>query len=217
MKALARSFGLLFVIIVGQAPCQDAPGSEPAPETVRVLATETNLSGISAILRRMPDDGRIVVVGLIEGGPAEKAGMLVDDEITAVDGHSTQGERLEDVIARVRGEPGTKVSVTIQRSGSAQTLEIIRDLVRLKDLVTPVEIMVKGDRYWTGEHELDLSMIATVLNERASRDKAWPVKIKADKESPYSALQRILEICRDAHLINVEVISPDDKANSPIQ
>jgi hypothetical protein len=85
------------------------------------------------------------------------------------------------------------------------------------EIVTPVEIMVKGDRYWIGEQEMDLSMIVKILNDRASRDKSWPIKIKVDKETLDAALQSVLLKCRHANLINFEVISPTNTTDKTTQ
>lgn len=188
--------------------------AEVIPDSVRVLSTVTNLSGISAILRRVPDDGKIHVVGVIEGGPAEKAGLRINDVIVSVDGEPTSGEELESVVARLRGAPGTKVSLVIERAGTPQTLEVSRGLVRLKDVVAPVEIDVQGDRYWIGKQEVSLAMLTAILQDRASRDNSWPVKIKTDPQNPNPALQSILEKCRDANLTNVEVISPEHTSHN---
>jgi membrane-associated protease RseP (regulator of RpoE activity) len=208
---------LASLIIASIAYSQNETSDRALSESVKVVSTATNLSGIAAILRRIPEDGKIVVVDLIEDGPGAKAGLMINDVITEVDGHPTSGEELERVVTRLRGAPETKVSLKIERSGASQTINIVRDLVRLKENVTPVEIMVKGDRYWIGEQEMDLSMIVKILNDRASRDKSWPIKIKVDKETLDAALQSVLLKCRHANLINFEVISPTNTTDKTTQ
>ena len=57
-------------------------------------------------------DGLPLIVGVFKDSPAEKAGLVVGDEIVAVDGKTTSGQAMSDVISWVRGEAGTTVVVT---------------------------------------------------------------------------------------------------------
>ena len=61
----------------------------------------------------------VVIGNVIPGTPAEAAGLRRGDQIVAVDGKSTQGETLDEVVARVRGPEGQQVTLTISRGGSA--------------------------------------------------------------------------------------------------
>ncbi len=64
------------------------------------------------------DNGRdayIKVVAPIEDTPASRAGIHAGDYITKIDGESTKKLTVDDVVDRLRGEPGSKVTVTILR------------------------------------------------------------------------------------------------------
>src|SRR5262249_21311470 len=76
-------------------------------------------------------NGRIYVLGVSQGMPAERAGLRYGDAIIAVDGHSTKDWSQSDALKYVRGERGTEVSVTVERAGEPKplTLEITRDEV----------------------------------------------------------------------------------------
>lgn len=62
------------------------------------------------------EDGRIEVVDLVPGGPAEKAGVRVGDAITAVDGHDPSALELSGLREQLKGPPGTHVQLTLVRS-----------------------------------------------------------------------------------------------------
>jgi len=82
--------------------------------------------GISVTVRF----GKVTVVSPpFPGSPAEKVGLRVGDLITYVDGKSTQGLDINEVVARLKGPRGTPVQVTIQRPGVAEPLQLtpIRD------------------------------------------------------------------------------------------
>ncbi len=55
------------------------------------------------------------VVQPIEGGPAEEAGIKIGDEVVAVDGKDAKNIGLEKSLRIIRGEPGTKIELTIRR------------------------------------------------------------------------------------------------------
>lgn len=76
-------------------------------------------------------NGRLYVLGVSSGMPAERAGLRYGDAIIAVDGHSTKDWSQSDALKHVRGEPGAEVSLTIERAGAAGplTVEITRDEV----------------------------------------------------------------------------------------
>ncbi len=57
----------------------------------------------------------LVVNSLLEGSPAEKAGLDAGDKITAVDGKSTTNITLEMCVQRITGKSGTDVTLTIER------------------------------------------------------------------------------------------------------
>jgi len=70
------------------------------------------------------DDGNIKIVSPIEDSPAWRAGIKAGDVISRIDGALVKNMELDDAIKRMRGEPHTKVVLTIVREGEAAPLEI---------------------------------------------------------------------------------------------
>jgi carboxyl-terminal processing protease len=95
------------------------------------LHRNDSLSGsyVGIGVRIEPDDaGQPRIIGVFDGSPAEKAGLVADDVIVAVDGKRTEGASIDDVAGWVRGEAGTTVEVTIRHgaTGAERTLSIAR-------------------------------------------------------------------------------------------
>ncbi|NBU92941.1 MAG: PDZ domain-containing protein, partial [Flavobacteriia bacterium] len=61
------------------------------------------------------EDGLVKVVSPIEGSPAFRAGLKTNDLITKVDDTAVKGLTLNEAVKRMRGEPNTKVVLTIFR------------------------------------------------------------------------------------------------------
>jgi carboxyl-terminal processing protease len=59
----------------------------------------------------------LLVLTVFEGSPAEKAGIKKDDVITKVNGDAIAGEATDIATAKIKGEPGTKVKLTIDPPG----------------------------------------------------------------------------------------------------
>ena len=62
-------------------------------------------------------DGWITVVAPLPETPAERAGVQTGDQIIEVDGKSTEGWKNDEAVKALRGESGSKVSITVRRSG----------------------------------------------------------------------------------------------------
>jgi carboxyl-terminal processing protease len=62
-------------------------------------------------------DGWITVVAPLPETPAERAGVATGDQIIEVDGKSTEGWKNDEAVKALRGAPGSKVTITVRRSG----------------------------------------------------------------------------------------------------
>src|SRR5215475_823947 len=69
-------------------------------------------------------NGRLYVLGVSPGMPAERAGLRYGDAIIAVDGHPTRDWSQSDALKHVRGEPGGEVRLTIERAGATEPLTV---------------------------------------------------------------------------------------------
>ena len=69
-------------------------------------------------------DKAITVLEPMEDTPALRAGIISGDRITRIEGKSTEKFTLEDAVKKLRGQPGTDVTITIYRSSSDMTKDI---------------------------------------------------------------------------------------------
>ncbi len=82
------------------------------------------------------EDGLVKVVSPIEGSPAFRAGMKSGDLITKIDDTVVKGLSLNDAVKRMRGEPGTKVLLTIFRKDENRTfpVTIVREEIKTQSV-----------------------------------------------------------------------------------
>ena len=98
-------------------------------------------SGVGLMLTDTPDGP--VIVSVLEDTPAEEAGIEEGERIVAVDGEDVSGDPLEQIVAKVKGEAGTTVSLGLAGGDEGRrTLEIIRAEF---DLPLTTREMLEGD------------------------------------------------------------------------
>ena len=77
--------------------------------------TSGELSGIGIQLGIDQKTSKLTVIEPIPNSPAIEAGLLAGDHIVRIDGKPTQSMSLEQASARIKGEVGTEVKLTISR------------------------------------------------------------------------------------------------------
>lgn len=102
---------------------------------------EGEFSGIGITIQLI--SGNITVVSVFKGSPAQRAGILPGDVIVRVDDTDVQGKSLQDASALLRGEPGTRVVVTVFRPRTGETL--VMPIIRARISAHPVEMEDLGD------------------------------------------------------------------------
>lgn len=106
------------------------------PESYKEMKTETEGQFGGLGIRISVKDNWLTVITPIPGTPAYKAGILPDDKIIKIEGKITEGISIEDAVKKLRGSPGTKVSITIAREGSKEPLEysITREIIKIETI-----------------------------------------------------------------------------------
>ncbi|MBR2217928.1 MAG: S41 family peptidase [Alistipes sp.] len=94
------------------------------------LLTTGKYGGIGSLIRQKEDYVRIAQP--YEGSPADKAGLKIGDKILSIDGKDAKGFTTEQVSTRLKGEPGSKVRVTVEHlDGTQQTATIRRERIAI--------------------------------------------------------------------------------------
>src|SRR5216117_2092333 len=127
---------LIYSAIKGTLRGLDAHSSFLDPDSYKEMQVETTGSfrglGIEITLR----DDVLTVVSPIEGTPAYRAGLQTGDRIVKIDGLVTKDMQLPDAVKRMRGKPGTKVTITVVREGwtEPKDFDITREQIRVQSV-----------------------------------------------------------------------------------
>jgi len=129
-------------------------------------SVEAQFGGIGIQIGPIGD--QLQIISPLYGTPAYRAGLESGDIILEIDGKSTEGLRIDDAVKLLKGEPGTKVSMTVRHVGSPDkhTVTLTRELVHVE----------------------------TVLGDRRKADDTWDFMLDPDKKIGYI---RITAFSRD--------------------
>jgi carboxyl-terminal processing protease len=97
--------------------------------------TGTTYTGIGVALELI--GGMAVVTGVIPGGPAERAGVRMQDVLLAVDGEPLAGS-MEETLDRLRGPEGTRLMLQFRRGGVRHAARVVREEITLKNVMSSV-------------------------------------------------------------------------------
>lgn len=97
-------------------------------------------SGIGVEMSIQNNDVKVVYV--MEGGAADKAGLVAGDVITSIDQTDLRGQNMRMAVDSLRGEVGTTVEITVRHeNGEVSNLELERDFVEVASVFSrPVDM-----------------------------------------------------------------------------
>ncbi len=97
------------------------------------IMTTGKYGGVGSLIRKKGD--RIVFAQPYKGSPADRAGIRIGDKIIAIDGKDATGYTNEQASAALKGDPGTKVRITVERlDGSRHDPVITRQRIAIPSI-----------------------------------------------------------------------------------
>lgn len=156
-------------------------------------------------------DGVVTVVAPIKGAPAEKAGIRAGDIILMVNGEKLDGLTLNQAVAKIRGEKGTQVKLSIGRAGATTPLEI----VVVRDDI-PVETVYAGmvnDQIG----KIEIHQFATDTAERFAEElnnleqKGMKGLVIDVRDDPGGLLDSVLDIAKHFVPKNKVILQAEDR------
>ncbi len=96
--------------------------------------TTGEYGGIGSLIRRSED--HVMIANPYKGFPAEKAGLRAGDLILEVDGATTRGLPIESVSDKLKGKPGSTLTLLISRYGQGNPMKfnLIREKISIRNV-----------------------------------------------------------------------------------
>lgn len=129
-----KSQDLMYGALKGMLASLDPYSEFLDPESRKELETDTEGKfggiGIEIAIR----DDLLTVISPIEDSPAWKAGLKPGDRIIKIENELTKNFTVTDAVKKLRGNPGTEVTITILREGAPGLFEVklLRDIIKIK-------------------------------------------------------------------------------------
>ncbi|MCA1054516.1 S41 family peptidase [Rossellomorea aquimaris] len=171
-------------------PYSDYMNQEEAKKFEESISS--SFEGIGAEIQEK--DGTISIVSPIKGSPAEKAGLQPNDKILKVDGKSIQGMSVTDAVLLIRGEKGTKVTLSIQRPGQEKPMDvtITRDEIPIETVYAEMKEDGVAEIQITSFSENTYKELVNALNEM--QDQGMKKLVLDLRQNPGGLLDQAIQI-----------------------
>ncbi len=193
---------LVYGALKGMIGTLDPHSEFMEPEKFKELQSDTQgqFGGLGIVIQLR--DGFVTVVAPIEDTPGFRAGILAGDRIIKIDGASAEKMSVEDAVKRLRGEPDTDVTLTMERpsSGEKKDYKLTRAVIK----VSMAKDVNGKQEFPLGENKIGYVRL-TQFGERTSVElDAALKKLKAQgmqalvldlRGNPGGLLDQAVEVC----------------------
>ncbi|MFZ4688562.1 MAG: S41 family peptidase [Polymorphobacter sp.] len=164
------------------------------------------------------EDGAVKVIAPIDGTPGMLAGIKAGDYITHLDGELIYGSSLQEAVDRMRGEPGTRIKLTIVREGAVKPLQfdLKREVVKIRAVKYETRGNVGVIRIASFDNKADAEVRDAVKAIEAKFDGKTTGYIIDMRSNPGGSLDTALRIS-DVFLERGEIVSQRGRTKDTIK
>jgi carboxyl-terminal processing protease len=178
--------------------------------------TEGNYGGLGLTVSM--EDGVVKVIAPTEDTPAWRAGIKSGDYITHINGEFLNDVTLDEAVEKMKGDPGTKVKLTIVRPGRDKPLDVT--LVRERIELRPVKWEIKDRIGYININTISGNVGEQVKSALLSIDKATgghPLGYVVDlRSNPGGLLDQAVDVADD-FLDSGEIVSQRGRTKDDIE
>jgi len=178
--------------------------------------TDGNYGGLGLTVQM--DQGAVKVVAATEDTPAFRAGIKAGDYITNLDGKLIYGDSLDESVDKMKGVPGTRVTLTIVRPGRPAPFDVTltREIIEIKAVKSEVRgnvgiININTFSRLTGPGVR--AAIASIDKETGGKTLGYVVDLRSN---PGGLLDQAIEVA-DSFLTHGEIVSQRGREKNDIE
>jgi carboxyl-terminal processing protease len=166
------------------------------PDAHKEMKTETEGEFGGLGIRIAIRDTLLTVITPLPGTPAYRAGVLPNDRIIKISGEATQDINIEQAVKKLRGAPGSKISLTIGREGEKELKEftLTRELIKVESIKS--KMLDNGIGYVRLTEFTQRSAIDFDIALKALKAKGMKNLIVDLRNNPGGLLNVAVDVCR---------------------
>jgi carboxyl-terminal processing protease len=166
------------------------------PDAHKEMKTETEGEFGGLGIRIAIRDGILTVITPLPGTPAYRLGIIPNDRIIKINGDITQDITIEQAVKKLRGSPGSKITLTIGREGEKELKDftLTRELIKIESIKSKMlsnEIGYVRLTEFTQRSAIDFD--AALKNLRSKGMKSLVVDLR---NNPGGLLNVAVDVCR---------------------
>jgi carboxyl-terminal processing protease len=161
-----------------------------ADENRRMRATTFGTFGGVGIEIRKEND-KVKVIRVLDGSPAERAGLFVNDLISHIGGQPVDDRTLEQVVDALRGPVNTRITVTLVHDGHPKPIDVtvVRDTIRVNSISYRLEAdgavgYLKMTRFNNQTHQNLLEAVQNLQKPGGEQIKGYVLDLRANSGGP---------------------------------
>ena len=180
------------------------------------VQTKGEFGGLGLEVTEDRDTGVIKVISPIDDTPAARAGMKSGDLILSLDGKSVEGLSLNDAVDRMRGTPGTGITITVKREHVDKPLEVklTREVIHIQVVKSALYGDVGYIRMSSFNEESD-PKLREAIDKLKDQSKGNLRGLVFDlRNNPGGLLDQAVDVCQDfiadGEIVSTRARHPDD-------
>ncbi|MBN1823684.1 MAG: S41 family peptidase [Endomicrobiales bacterium] len=188
---------LLLGAINGMVRSLDPFSQFMEPDTYKEMKTETEGQFGGLGIRISIKSDWLTIITPIPGTPAYRIGLLPEDRIVKIEGTSTAGISINDAVKKLRGTPGTKVTISVAREGEKEPIDytITREIIKIETI--KAKMLSDGVGYiklteFNANTERDLSKALSSLKKQKMESLVLDLR-----NNPGGLLDIAVDVCKE--------------------
>ena len=180
------------------------------------IQTKGEFGGLGLEVTEDRDTGVIKVISPIDDTPAARAGMKPGDLILSLDGKSVEGLSLNDAVDRMRGPPGTTITISVKREHIDKPIDVTltREVIHFQVVKSALYGDVGYIRMSSFNEESDPKLREAIDKLKAESKGNLRGVVFDLRNNPGGLLDQAVDVCQDfiadGEIVSTRARHPED-------
>jgi len=178
------------------------------------ITTKGEFGGLG--LEVTSDNGLVKVISPIDDTPAARAGMKAGDLILSLDGKSVEGLSLNDAVDRMRGAPGSTITLNVKREHIDKPIDVVmtREVIHIQVVKSALYGDIGYIRMSSFNEESDPKLREAIAKLKEQSHGALKGVVFDLRNNPGGLLDQAVDVCEDfipdGEIVSTRARHPED-------